>query len=114
MSIVEFNGGRITHKYLMGKTKWELARLYMELLGSYEELEEKYRDLLVRTAGIVPGALPLCVQPAEAEPDQHTQITVHGYDKDGNYVSETRTCVGLEPTPLKKIIKLGGPNHDKK
>ena len=36
MAIVEFHGGRITHKYLMNKTKWELARMYLELLELYE------------------------------------------------------------------------------
>lgn len=36
MSIIEFNGGPITHKYLMGKTKWELAIMYMDLLRMYE------------------------------------------------------------------------------
>lgn len=36
MSIVEFRGGPVTHRYLMNKTKYDLARLYMELLSVLE------------------------------------------------------------------------------
>lgn len=36
MSIVEFNGGPITHRYLMGKSKFDLARMYMDLLETGE------------------------------------------------------------------------------
>lgn len=32
MAIIEIIGGPITHKYLMGKTKHELADMYMRLL----------------------------------------------------------------------------------
>ena len=50
MSIVEFNGGRITHKYLMGKTKSELARMYLDLLDCHEyatfSRDEAYRDII--------------------------------------------------------------------
>lgn len=40
MGIIEFNGCPITHKYLMGKTKWELASMYMELLRLHENLRK--------------------------------------------------------------------------
>lgn len=43
MAIIEFNGGPITHKYLMNKTKWELASMYMELLRLYEK-ERTHND----------------------------------------------------------------------
>ena len=36
-AFIEFNGGPITHKYLMGKTKWELASMYMDLLREWEK-----------------------------------------------------------------------------
>jgi len=32
MAIVEYHGGPITHRYLMNKTKHDLASMYMELL----------------------------------------------------------------------------------
>lgn len=32
MSIVEFNGGPITHRYLMNKSKHDLSTMYMDLL----------------------------------------------------------------------------------
>lgn len=37
MAIIEFHGGPVTHKYLMGKTKWELASMYMDLLREWEK-----------------------------------------------------------------------------
>lgn len=37
MAIIEIHGGPITHRYLMGKTKDELARLYMRLLQDTEQ-----------------------------------------------------------------------------
>ena len=40
MGIIEFYGGRITHKYLMNKTKYDLARMYLELLELYEAAQE--------------------------------------------------------------------------
>ncbi len=45
MTIVEFFGGRITHKYLMNKTKWELACMYMELLAEYEKLKQNQQEV---------------------------------------------------------------------
>lgn len=32
MSIVEYHGGTITHRYLMNKSKTDLANMYLELL----------------------------------------------------------------------------------
>lgn len=32
MTVVEYRGGPVTHRYLMNKSKHDLARLYMELL----------------------------------------------------------------------------------
>lgn len=37
MAIIEIHGGPITHRYLIGKTKDELARLYMRLLQDTEQ-----------------------------------------------------------------------------
>lgn len=37
MAIVEFHGGTITHRYLMNKSKHDLARMYMELLRVRED-----------------------------------------------------------------------------
>lgn len=34
MSVVEFRGGPVTHRYLMSKTKHDLARLYLGLLDA--------------------------------------------------------------------------------
>jgi len=45
MAIIEFNGGPITHRYLMNKTKNDLARMYMELLNVREK-EITERDAL--------------------------------------------------------------------
>lgn len=45
MAIIEFRGGPITHKHLMGKRKDDLARMYIELLGTVTTLHarvEKY------------------------------------------------------------------------
>lgn len=48
MAIIEIIGGPITHKYLMGKTKHELADMYMRLLRDTArdaEDAERYRWL---------------------------------------------------------------------
>lgn len=39
MSIFEIKGGRITHRYLVRKTKYELAHMYMDLLQENERLK---------------------------------------------------------------------------
>lgn len=46
MAIIEVVGGPVTHKYLMGKTKDEIATLYMRLLRETErdaKDAERYR-----------------------------------------------------------------------
>lgn len=48
MAVIEINGGPITHRYLMGKTKDELASMYMRLLRDTEQdakAAERYRYL---------------------------------------------------------------------
>lgn len=48
MAIIEIHGGPITHRYLMGKTKDELARLYIQLLRETDQDAkdaEKYRAM---------------------------------------------------------------------
>ena len=48
MAVIEINGGPITHRYLMGKTKDELASMYMRLLRDTEQDArdaERYRWL---------------------------------------------------------------------
>ena len=45
MAIIEFHGGRITHKYLMGKTKWELAYMYMELIRIFTAKDTRIAEL---------------------------------------------------------------------
>ena len=45
MSIVEFNGGPVTHRYLMNKTKSELASMYMDLLRIRERIERERNEL---------------------------------------------------------------------
>lgn len=45
MSIVEFRGGPITHRYLMGKSKADLARMYMQLLEAMERDREGFAKL---------------------------------------------------------------------
>ena len=37
MAIIEITGGPITHHYLMGKTKTEIASMYMRLLHDTEQ-----------------------------------------------------------------------------
>jgi hypothetical protein len=41
MSIVEVCGGPITHRYLMGKSKSDLAHAYMGLLGAYAGMKRR-------------------------------------------------------------------------
>lgn len=46
MAVIEINGGPITHRYLMGKTKDDLANMYMRLLRETErdaKEAERYR-----------------------------------------------------------------------
>jgi hypothetical protein len=45
MSIVEINGGPITVRYLERKTKWELARMYMDLLAIVERKDARIAEL---------------------------------------------------------------------
>jgi len=47
VSRVEFRGGPVTHSYLMNKSKYDLARMYMELLDVLERERadpERYRS----------------------------------------------------------------------
>ena len=61
MAIIEIIGGPITHKYLMGKTKHDLADMYMRLLretASEAKDAARYRWLLDTTvAGVVESAV---------------------------------------------------------
>lgn len=59
MSIVEFHGGPITHRYLMNKSKHDLARMVLDGL----EREEKLRAKL--------EAAPSASPPAKVEPCEH-------------------------------------------
>jgi len=42
VSIIEFHGGPITHRYLMNRSKADLARMYMQLLDSLETKRQAY------------------------------------------------------------------------
>ena len=45
MSIFKIVGGRVTHKYLMNKTKHEIARIAMEYLAIIEDRERQISAL---------------------------------------------------------------------
>lgn len=79
MAIVEITGGPITHHYLMGKTKTEIASMYMRLLHDTEQDANKVQRLadecamhrkfvwtLLKAAG---GSI--CVQPSVAVSFNH-------------------------------------------
>lgn len=54
MSIFEVHGGPITHRYLMNKTKYELASMYMRLLRETEQDAKdaaRYRKIRPPEAG---------------------------------------------------------------
>lgn len=38
MSVVEIRGGRITHRYLMNKSRHDIARLFMEHITASERI----------------------------------------------------------------------------
>lgn len=39
MSKISFEGGEITYKYLMNKSKNDLSRMYLELLTEFKQLQ---------------------------------------------------------------------------
>lgn len=50
MSVFEINGGRINHRYLMNKTKYDLAHTVMDYLREWEKSEKENTDLRTRLA----------------------------------------------------------------
>lgn len=53
MAVFEIHGGPITHRYLMNKSKHDLARMYMELMAARNR-ENEQRDRLI--AALTPSA----------------------------------------------------------
>jgi len=45
MAVIEIYGGRITHRYLMNKSKRDLADMYMQLLDVTDALRARIAEL---------------------------------------------------------------------
>lgn len=64
MSVFEIHGGPITHRYLMNKSKFDLASMYMELLA-VRNRENAQRDRLI--AALTPSAETRAVYKGEVK-----------------------------------------------
>lgn len=51
MSIIEIRGGRITHQYLMRKSKSELAYMVLDYLREIERLRKLHDEARQHNAG---------------------------------------------------------------
>ena len=98
MSVFEIHGGPITHRYLMNKSKFDLASMYMELLA-VRNRENAQRDRLI--AALTPSADTKAVYKGEVRDD----VWSSGYDENGEY-EERRVSHHVSWAAIKEVMAL--------
>lgn len=100
MSIVEFQGGRITRRYLMNKTKDDLAGMYLQLLDSRTSLEAQLAAVTAERDALLEALTPSAETKAAYMGE--FKVSFPSVDEDGE---EALTVADVPWTAIKEIMR---------